>query len=204
MNTKPVDWIGESHEGYMVNTIFSEENVSRLGKLAEVFKNNFPDEIYLTPPASLHITLLDWIAPLVEYDGRDKAKLYAQVKDTYHHAMQAALLGIGAIKVHFMELCVSPSTIYVRGYDDGQFQAIRDAFLDRVELLPGTKLPPTIIHSSLGRFTREMPIRKIEKITETLDVDFMQTVESFRLVHSWREPLLEFEELRVYPLVDNR
>lgn len=152
------------------------------------------------PSQSLHITLLDWIAPLVDYGGQDKKVLFEKIKDKYDEALSGIIGDTQPITVSFTEIKVFPSTIIVLGHDDGQFQKIRDKFLEAVELLPGTKLPPNIIHSSIIRFTGEIPIKDVEQFVAQCTVNFTQIIDSFRLVHSTREPMLEFEVLKEYKL----
>ncbi|MFZ2494570.1 MAG: hypothetical protein WAW60_02235 [Candidatus Saccharimonadales bacterium] len=198
--TQPVNWLEQRHEGYMVNTVFSDENATVLDTINTQLSDELDDAVYTTTRDSLHITLLDWIAPLVDYDETDKNLLYKRICDEYDTALEKACYNVGQIAVHFTEIRVSPSTIFIVGHDDGQFQAIRERFLDNVKLLPGTKLPPTIIHSSLARFTKEINMDAVEKAVSNHHIDFMQHIDWFRLVHSYREPLLEFDELKRYKL----
>lgn len=200
MYTVPVEWIEQPHEGYMVNTAFSDKNSQRLEKIIHEIEKAFPGKVYAAPPGSLHITLLDWIAPLVDYDGQPKFELYHQVADSYDKALELAVSAHKEITIHFTELCVSETTVYIRGYDLGEFAAIRQAFVDSVTLLPSTKQPPTIIHASLIRFTDKIPIEDVQKAVSTMTIDLYQTVEWFRLVHSLREPMLEFKEIKRYTL----
>lgn len=102
--------------------------------------------------------------------------------------------------MHFNEIRVTPSTIILTGADNGEFQRIRAHYLDSVELLPGTKLPPTIIHCSVARFTKPIALSHVEQVVSNLSVDFVETVNRFRLVRTRREPMLEYEVLDEYLL----
>lgn len=69
-----------------------------------------------------------------------------------------------------------------------------------VVLLPGTKQPPTIIHCSLARFTQPLDLNDVKDFILQESICFTQEVESFHLVHSMREPMLEFEVLKKFSL----
>ena len=155
--TQPVDWTGTKHEGYIVNAGFSPQNTAKISEFMEYLRGLYGDAINLQIENSLHITLFDWIAPLLDYGGQDKAKLYQRVKNQYDEQLTKILAEHSPISVHFDTVEVHPTTVIIKGHDDGSFQKIRDAFVASVDILPGTKMPPEIIHSSIGRFVKSIP-----------------------------------------------
>lgn len=199
-NTEPAAWVGQPHEGYVLNAEFSEQNKDTLESLMQLLNERFGPAVFTMLRDSLHITLFDWIAPLIDYDGIDKAALFEECRPMYHAALTDILQNQPPITITFDELRASPSTIFIVGHDNGSFQRIRDQFVDRVELLPNTKKPPEIIHSSLARFTESIALDGVEQFIRQQRLSFTQTVDSFRLVHTMREPMLEFQELKRYPL----
>jgi 2'-5' RNA ligase len=199
--SQSADWVGKPYEGYVVNAEFSDENKAQLQQLIQEMQQILGNAAHCMPPESLHITLLDWIAPLVDYDGADKAGLFEQIKPEYDAAMSEAIASVGQpIEIHFDELRVSPSTIFITGRDNGEFQKIRDEFVERIQLLPDTKRPPQIVHSSLARFTDRISLDGINAFIARHNLDMTQRVDDFRLVHTMREPMLEFEILKRYHL----
>lgn len=198
--TQPIAWIGQYRPGYMLNAEFSQANKAALQLVLNNFESHFKKSVFIMPISSLHITLLDWIAPLVEYKGQDKDRLFSSIRAEYDSAISEILNSIGPIKVHFKEIGVSPSTIYIVGQDNGEFQTIRDKFLHKVSLLPNTKQPPKIIHSSLARFVKAIAIKPVENYIRNIEIDLVQEISNFRLVHSTIEPMLEFEVLKRYKL----
>lgn len=198
--TQPVDWINKSFIGYVMNTEFSAENLHDLSRLTTGIQSKFGESVFITPPYALHITLLDWIAPLVDYDGRDKDKLFADIQSSYDNAVAEILSSVKPFYVSFDEIKVSPSAIYTVGHDNGEFRRIREQFINNVELLPNTKLPPQIIHSSLGRFTKSIRLVEVEAYISTLSIDLKQRVTNYRLLRTTKEPNLEFETLKYYNL----
>lgn len=198
--TQPVDWVNEPFIGYVMNAEFSDDNAKILMELIDLIKVMFSDAVFCPPRSALHITLLDWIAPLIDYDGQDKDALFADIKPSYDKAMSEILATINPITVRFDTVKVSPSTIYVVGHDNGEFQQIRKQFVDKVDLLPNTKLPPQIIHSSIARFTRPIELSLVDTFIANQQLDITQVISNFRLIHTTREPNLEFNTLKRYEL----
>ncbi|HVI69655.1 MAG TPA: hypothetical protein VM581_04310 [Magnetospirillaceae bacterium] len=198
--TQPVDWIGKNFIGYAMNAEFSDENARQLVTLMQAIQQTYNDGVFCTPKKSLHITLMDWVAPLVDYDGHDKDALFKKLRPEYDAAITEILALFSPITVRFDTLALSPTTIYIVGHDDGQFQAIREQFLAKVHLVPGTKLPPTIIHSSLARFTKPLKIADVEAFLAAKSIELTQQIPAFRLLHQTKEPTLEFTTVKRYPL----
>ena len=198
--TQPVEWINQPHEGYVMNTLFSDENATLLTNLMAKIQETLDDAVFCMPQKSLHITLLDWIAPLVNYEGSNKTALFEQIYEKYDEALTEITTAQEPIEVTFDQIHLSPTTLYISGHDNGQFEDIRSTYLEKVELLPGTKLPPKIIHSSLARFTKAIDMSLITSFIESQSISFNQTVAAFQLVHTTKEPMLEFEVLKTYQL----
>jgi hypothetical protein len=199
--TEPVDWIDTPRTGYVMNAEFSETNKDVLMSYMQRIQETFGESVFCTPRDSLHVTLLDWVAPLVDYDGKDKTALYKEVRSVYNGTMTEILSAVKSpIKIHFEEFRVSPTTIYMVGKDNGEFQTIRSEFVTRVQLLPNTKLPPTIVHCSLARFIKPIDLQQASETISKIFVDFEQDVTNFRLLRSYREPLLEFKLLKRYEM----
>lgn len=193
------DEINRRVTGYMVNAVPSKENMHKTAQLQALIKAEFGDLVWNTPPDTLHITLLDWIAPRVDY-GEDKSKLFEQLFAEYDAVMADILDGIKPIKVVFNEVKISPNAIFIMGHDEGQFEHIRNEFLKRVNLLPNTKLPPKIIHSTLARFQAEAPLQPIADFIAKQNLTYEQTVDHFRLVREDIIPQLKHELLKTYNL----
>ncbi len=185
--------------GYMLNVGFSPENERIITGIQKEMVEQFGDVLWLTPPDALHITLLDWIAPLVDY-GKDKDQLFEQIYADYDKVITDALKDEFVFDVKFGKIMAGAAAVFMVGYDNGGFERIRKKYLDNATLLPNTKLPPQIIHSTLGRFVKETDLQPIGDYVESLPVTFDQKVEKFRLVKETIDPMLEFEVIKEYPL----
>lgn len=198
--TEPVDWIGKPVLGYAVSARFGDSNRKILAELISQIELAFPGTTFSAPSASLHITLLDWVAPLVNYNGQDKDGLYRQVKADYTKAIKNILAGFGPISVRFTEIRVVPSGIIIVGQDGGQFGDIRRQFNQRVEVLTGTKPPPEIVHSTLARFTVVTEIEPYVDFIRGKSIDMPQVVDEFVLTRSLMEPMLDYEIVQRFSL----
>ena len=191
--------IKQSVVGYMVNTPLSLDNQKLVLELQQQIINHFAEPIWCAPKESLHITVLDWIAPLVDY-GQDKTELLESVYQDYDRFMEESIARQPVININFDTISISRAAIYITGHDDGQFAQIRQAFLDKATLIEGTKMPPTIIHSTIARFTKEIELEPMADFIKGLSVDFRQVVSSFRLVKEVLDPMLEFKTIKEYQL----
>ncbi|HJQ08208.1 MAG TPA: hypothetical protein VJ836_01860 [Candidatus Saccharimonadales bacterium] len=186
--------------GYMVNTVPSLANRQKVADFQAKLADQFGKSLWLTPSGTLHITLMDWIAPLVDY-GEAKDKLFKKYFAEYDEALTDLTAHEKPITVHFDMVKATPGAIILTGEDDGSFQRIRDGFLGKAALLPGTKQPPTIIHSSLARYTAEQDLGPIaEFVANNNIVSFDHTVTHFRLVQEHIAPQLNYTLIKEYSL----
>lgn len=183
--------------GYVVNIGLDQHE--QITHLTENIRKAFPHS-WLQPPESWHATLLDWIAPLVDYDGADKDKLFKKYGGRYEKVLQEILRDIPPFEINFNEIRIFEQAIIIVGHDQGYFNKIRKEFFQRVKLLEGTKASPKIVHSTLARFNVKPDPKVVEEFAASNSIDFMQYVGSFRLVRESIPPMVEFEVLNEYPL----
>lgn len=208
-HTTPVDWVGTEHLGFVVNAAFSTQNTEVITEWLKGLKAVTPQGLYPMSPEGLHITVLDWVAPLFAYtdeqgqplDAQGRRRLFESMRPSYDAAFSRITSSIEPFNVHFTELKVTPGTIILIGQDNGQFQSLRGQFVDSVTRPPGTKNPPEIVHSSLARFIAPaIEMAPIEEYARAHPIDIVQRIDGFRLVETRREPMQDFEVLKTYPL----
>lgn len=198
------DYLNQSAVGYMVNTLLSEQSKDIIKSLQDTFVSEFQDAVWPTPVDALHITLLDWLAPLVEY-GENKDLLFEKIQSEYSSVLSSILTTIEPIDVTFNQLLVSPSAIAVVGDEEStqRFNAIRQRFLAEINLLLETKQPPTIVHSTIIRFVGEIALTDVRKVADGLTFSFVEQVDEFQLVRETRLPMLDYTAIESYPLHTN-
>jgi hypothetical protein len=191
--------IGRSVTGYVINSGFSVENGKKLERLMEIIHSFEPEAVWCPPTETLHISLMYWVSA---FDGeiKENERLFERLFNDYDKAFQEVISGIGPIEIDFRELKVCRDAVIAVGYDDGSFKKIRDLFFALVPARPGTKPPPNIIHSSLCRFLKEIPIRKINDAIAGQSISFKQKVDKFTLFKVLRSPMLEAEAVKEYRL----
>lgn len=196
-------YLNHSALGYMVNTLLSESTQNKIKALQDTFVSEFPDAVWLTPADALHITLLDWLAPLVEYK-EDKGIVFEKIKLEYDAELSDILTTVRPIDVTFNSLIVSPSAIAIVADEKSTqiFNDIRQRFLEKIDLLPNTKQPPSIVHSTIVRFVGEIALNNIKDFSETLDFSFIEQIDEFQLVRETTLPMLDYSVIKKYPLYD--
>lgn len=185
--------------GYMLNTLPDEESRKKIADLQMKVNQRFGDIIWSTPPNTLHITLMDWVAPLVDYE-KDKKILFDELFPTYDAALTQILKDYGPITVNFTEAKATPGAIIATGQDKGLFNDIRSRFLSEVELPPNTKEPPTIVHSTIARYRKRVKLEPIADFIAQHPLTFTLKVDHFRLVREDVAPQIKHVLLKKYPL----
>lgn len=185
--------------GYMVNAALSEAARTEVARLQVELAESAPGALWLASPGSLHVTLLDWIAPLATYDV-DRAVLFRELFEDYDRCLTRVLAAEPPIDLVFDRIEVSRDAIILRAAGDVSFGRIREAFLAGVELLPQTKRPPRIVHTTIARYLTPVPIGGIEAKAAGIPCEIRERIEVFRLVRETRIPMLELDLLKPYPL----
>jgi 2'-5' RNA ligase len=186
--------------GYVINSKLSTENQSTVSELQNKFNAEFSNTLWVPHPDALHITLMDWLAPLVDY-GRDKDEIFHEIFEEYNAAISESLDGISPIAVEFGTINVSPDAIFLIGIDHGEYQTIRQRFLGKVSLLPNTKMPPKIIHTTIARFTKELNLEEVRNFASKQSISFTQIIERFRLLRSTDTKMEAHKTIKTYSLL---
>jgi hypothetical protein len=197
--TIPASNLDDRCVGYVVNSGFSADNQALLSEIQSNFANEFSGALWIPKTEALHITLMDWLAPLVSY-GRDKDEIFPEIFNEYDNAVNESVEGTAPIHVEFGVINVSSDAIFLTGEDRGQYQTIRDRFLGKVSLLPNTKLPPKIIHSTIARFTKSLDIDVVRTFAQSQTVAFEQLIDVFKLLRSTDTKMEDYKIIKTYNL----
>jgi len=186
--------------GYIVNSGVSEGLYRQIHAIQTKLNDRFPGAIWTAPRDSLHITLMDWLAPLVDY-GKNKDELFRSIENRYTEALAEVLGKQRSIQVTFDTIEVYPAAIIVKGHDDASYQHIRESFLEKIELLPGTKPPPTIIHTTICKFLKQIDVGEVEDLVHQAgSLRFQEEITEFRLARESQIFMLTHEILRRFTL----
>ncbi|EKE18477.1 MAG: hypothetical protein ACD_9C00323G0004 [uncultured bacterium] len=191
--------IGKEVVGYILCRYLSQKAKEEVAKVQKIISDNFGDDVWLSPLDTLHVTLMDWLAPFVDYE-QDKDALFGDIFDQYDKAIGVSVSNRGTIDVSFNKIVVTDSAVILVGDDGGVFNDIRRDFLESVELIANTKRPPQIVHSTICRFVKELPIAEVESALEDVKIRFNENVNSFDLVRATKSPMLDFSIMKTYDL----
>lgn len=201
LKSKPVDWVDKERLGFVINAAFSKENTNTITAWLRGLQKVAIEGIYTMKSEGLHITVLDWVSPLFDYEGADKRRLYDGLYPSYNATFRRITDSIKPFDVHFTEPRITPGAIILVGQDGGQFQSLRQELLNNVGLPKGGKQPPTIVHSSLARFVApETDLAPLEEYARNNPLDLTQHIDEFRLVETRREPMQDFSIVDTYSL----
>ena len=143
-----------------------------------------------------HITLFEIVMTFRDYP-EDRDAIFERHRAGIDAELRAQLAGQEPITVTLDILEASPSAVIVRGTDDGSFRRIRDAISSKHLLPEGTRTPPDIIHSSLGRYVKEVELEQVRSVLAAHALKLTQTITEFEMVRIWRMPM-DYTTLEVY------
>lgn len=201
MTVNSQNYLNRSAIGYMVNTLVGETAANEIKKIQAAFESEFGNNIWATPSDALHVTLLDWLAPLADY-GNDKDRLFEEIFPKYDKALSEILDKVNPVDLNFSRLVVSSSAVAIVADEECTkiLNDVRQKFLDKIELLPSTKQPPNIVHSTIIRFVGEAAVASVKNFASTLDFSFNNTISEFQLVRETSLPMLKYSAVKKYPL----
>lgn len=199
MKTEVYQDLHRSVTGFVVNSGFSENGCVEIKLIQDTLTRCPGDAVWFPGADALHITLMDWFAPLVQYELPHE-ELFQKHKDEYVTALKKILENQNVITVSFDTIHVTPAAVILIGTDDGSYANLRETFLKHTSLVPGTKMPPKRIHTSIARFKKEIPLEAVEKCLAETKVHFRETVKEFRLVREREIPLLTFDVVESFQL----
>jgi hypothetical protein len=198
--TIPHPYLGKEFIGYVLNTAFAEEGQEAIIKLQREFSEYFGGAVYVPHPDTLHITLMDWLAPLVDY-GRNKDDIFKEIHEEYDVVLRQSIKGVSPISVDFNQIGVSAEAIILIGQDKGQYQEIRSRFLGKVTLLPNTKMPPQIIHTTIVRYADAVDLQPVKDFAAKQTISFPHTTDAFRLLRTTDTSMEAKELIKTYQLL---
>lgn len=180
--------------------LLSTDTQRQLASLLAELSAELGDAAWVMPAEALHITLCE-IVQFKDY-SQDPQKIYEQHSTEYIHRTADIMAKYDPITISFDLLHVSPQAIIIKGTDNGSFNQIRKEQVDLLPLPAETKMPPDIIHSSIARFVKEVPLEDVERIVKKHSINIQETVSEFKLIHGLVSPLLKYEVIQSYPLVE--
>jgi hypothetical protein len=198
LQTVPADFIGEYGIGYVLAARPSPEMVHVVTPSLQGLQKNLPGVVWPMPAETLHSTVCE-IVESRPYPF-DKETWYADNQMACEMGIAKTLAGMEPFDVHFDTIEASANAVIVRGQDNGTYNELRARLLTHIDLAPGTKLPPPIIHYTIGRYLAKAELATAQNIVAQYGISHTETINSFSLLKTIVRPLLEYETLRIYPL----
>ena len=185
--------------GYWLNSGLSDKTAEAIALLQDKLVQRFPEAVWAIPRPALHISLLNWINPLFEY-SEDKNALFKEVQTEYTEAFENIVANQPPIPVTFDTINAFPDAIILKGHDDGSYEKIRNQFIKDVELREGTRQPPTIIHTTICKFLKEIDLQEVQQFLNNEPVLLQEIVDEFRLTRENILYLIAYDSLATFRL----
>ena len=194
--------LADSSLYYNVNRELSEKLVEKIKVIQQVFAQRFGDSVFIPTRQELHSTLMLWShTEFAQNETLEERENYLQtIYPSYSASLKNALSMHAPFDVHFHTLKLTSKTITLIGTDNGEYEAIRNAWWNGITPTDKTPPLPSIIHSTILVF--KAPVER-EVVLQTLkehSIDHVERVSDFRLVRETKMRAQEFEEIERYVL----
>lgn len=191
--------LGKDVIGYVTNCPLSSENQQKVLEIQQKISKEFPELLWTPRGDQLHITIMDWIAPLVDYET-DKSDFFKKIYKNYDSLLNHIISDRHVFEIKFDKIIALENAILIAGQDDGTINQIRKSFVDKANLDVRTKRPSEYVHSTIARYKKEERLEKINDYLGSIRIDFSQKVDGFRLVKELKVPMIKFEVIKEYKL----
>jgi hypothetical protein len=198
--TIPDTKLGQEGVGYCMAAFISKEGVAAVDAFRDELGTKLPpDLLWRTPSDVLHATLFE---PVMLYRGYDanKDEWFADNKAHIISALGEILTSVPPIEVRFNQIEVSQNAVIIKGTDNGTFNKVRKLIESAGIIMPGSRIPPDIIHSSIFRYTRPYDLDEVHKAFDGLDTDFTMTVSEFCLERVGIVPMADLQRIATFHL----
>ncbi len=188
-----------SEDEHSIVRLLSPDSTNQATLIQNRLRDLFGNTIWLQEPSSLHVTLMEIICD-TEYVGKSRRQYFDEWYTAYNETVKDVLSTIKPFNISFTELLVSPRAIIIKSLKSEALNSIREALLKRISLLPGTKIPPDITHSTLARFNTPLNLDKAKDLTSKISVNIHEHISEFSLIRDLAPPDFNGNPMQVYTL----
>lgn len=188
-----------SLDEYAIVALLGNSSVRLLTDVQKQLYALIGDALWVAPARCLHITLMEIICD-ADYGDLSRRRLYSDWYNKYGKITKEIISTFPPFTLEFNELCVSPSAIIIKASNPEPLNRIRTAIQSKTALPKETKRPPNIAHCTIARFIKSIPIKDITKKANSLGVNTIENIESFKLVDGLAPPTLNPRVIANYPL----
>lgn len=188
-----------SPDEYNIAAMLSVSTREQIMVLQEKIKTILGDIVWFTPPQCLHSTLME-IIWRTEYATLSRRQHFEKWYGTYHQTTKEIIASHNPFTIHFTELYASPGAIIIKAENTHEYNAVRNDLLTHTKLPEGTKMPPTIVHSSVARYAKSVDVAEVQQALQALTIDITETITDFKLVTDLVPPSSKARTLETYKL----
>ena len=156
-------------------------SISAIVRVQQQLQSLLGSAIWLTPPQALHMTLMEIIWN-VDYKDMSRQEHFTNWHEKYNEVAGGTIAQFQPFTIDLNELYASPAAIILKAADPKPFNEIRQALLARTVLPPQTKLPPSITHCSIARYSETVDLDMVQEKVKPVHVDVKVPVSEFKLM----------------------
>ncbi|HEX8226325.1 MAG TPA: hypothetical protein VF572_00485 [Candidatus Saccharimonadales bacterium] len=196
--TIPYSNINNGRTSYTLVAFLSDQTQTQLSGLLNALVSELHHELITLPTTTLHITLSE----MYQFEQNDKLQILtsAQKDNEYIEKIANSLRNTDAFNVSFNTIHAKPASITISGDDDGSFHTIRTKLIKNLSATDKPLTPPRIIHSSISRYAKAIPLERIQDVTDKHSVNVIEQVRKFQLVRMNLHPNFEYEVIQTFEL----
>jgi len=170
-----------SPDEYNIAAMPGSESIQRIVAIQNKLKSLLGNAIWLTPPNTLHSTLME-ITCKAEYTGLTRKEHFMHWYERYNDKARETIAQFPPIDAHFNELYVSPEAIILQAADPAPFNNIRESLLKNTVLPEQTKTPPTIAHCTIARYNDKISLDEAREKVSEIAADLTVHISEFKLM----------------------
>ena len=169
-------------DGYIVVAPLSDETKRSITELQQHIAGALPEgSLWLPQDDQLHITFAHIVSTDSTY-SEPRDVLFGRVHDAAVAGLERIATKSQPITVHFDTIEVYKGAIIIKAHDDGTYQRLRQEFVESFQLPKGSRMPPTIIHTTIVRYLQPLALDTVRAAAET-KLDVTEVTNELRLIH---------------------
>jgi len=171
-------------EGYIVIMPLPEDVKQSIAQIQSLLTDGGIAEQALWLPSGdqLHSTFAHIVSPDADYEDEKRANVFANLEEQTDEALEAIIPKARGDRLVFDELRVFPAAVILVGHDDGIIAQTRKDLTATVDLPDETRRPPDIIHVTIARFKRRIPLGTVKELLEGVTPHIETRVDSLQLI----------------------
>lgn len=169
-------------DGYIVVAPLSDETKRSITELQQHIAGALPEgSLWLPQDDQLHITFAHIVTTDATY-GEPRDVIFGRVHDAAVAGLERIVARNHPITILFDTIEVYKGAIIIKAHDDGTYQRLRQDFVESFQLPDGSRMPPTIIHTTIARYLQPLVLDTV-RAAAAIKLDVTEVTNELQLIH---------------------